>query len=32
MYSYFRENVFNIIGAFDIPRYIYNSEGKKFLP
>ncbi|NXW48545.1 DPOE2 polymerase, partial [Nyctiprogne leucopyga] len=26
------ENVFNIIGAFDIPRYIYNSENKKFLP
>ncbi|NWW41363.1 DPOE2 polymerase, partial [Panurus biarmicus] len=22
------ENVFNIIGAFDIPRYIYNSESK----
>uniref|UniRef100_A0A8C9L1F1 DNA polymerase II subunit 2 n=1 Tax=Serinus canaria TaxID=9135 RepID=A0A8C9L1F1_SERCA len=27
-----KENVFNIIGAFDIPRYIYNSERKKFLP
>ncbi|NXG14667.1 DPOE2 polymerase, partial [Grallaria varia] len=26
------ENVFSIIGAFDIPRYIYNSERKKFLP
>uniref|UniRef100_A0A8C5X3J4 DNA polymerase epsilon subunit n=1 Tax=Malurus cyaneus samueli TaxID=2593467 RepID=A0A8C5X3J4_9PASS len=26
------EDVFNIIGAFDIPRYIYNSERKKFLP
>ncbi|NXY56640.1 DPOE2 polymerase, partial [Callaeas wilsoni] len=26
------ENVFNVIGAFDIPRYIYNSERKKFLP
>ncbi|XP_010209329.1 PREDICTED: DNA polymerase epsilon subunit 2-like isoform X1 [Tinamus guttatus] len=26
------ENVFNIIGAFDIPRYTYNSERKKFLP
>ncbi|KFW76731.1 DNA polymerase epsilon subunit 2, partial [Manacus vitellinus] len=26
------ENVFNIIGAFDIPRYIYNAERKKFLP
>ncbi|OPJ90041.1 DNA polymerase epsilon subunit 2 [Patagioenas fasciata monilis] len=26
------ENVFNIIGAFDIPRYVYNSERKKFLP
>ncbi|NWY45742.1 DPOE2 polymerase, partial [Sylvia atricapilla] len=26
------ENVFNIIGAFDVPRYIYNSERKKFLP
>ncbi|XP_072193509.1 DNA polymerase epsilon subunit 2 isoform X2 [Excalfactoria chinensis] len=26
------ENVFNIIGAFDIPRYIYNSDRKRFLP
>ncbi|XP_019351633.2 DNA polymerase epsilon subunit 2 isoform X1 [Alligator mississippiensis] len=26
------ENVFSIIGAFDVPRYIYNSERKKFLP
>ncbi|XP_068005253.1 DNA polymerase epsilon subunit 2 isoform X3 [Melanerpes formicivorus] len=26
------ENVFNIIGAFDVPRFIYNSERKKFLP
>ncbi|XP_025022094.1 DNA polymerase epsilon subunit 2, partial [Python bivittatus] len=26
------EHNFNIIGAFDIPRYIYNSERKKFLP
>ncbi|XP_070605001.1 DNA polymerase epsilon subunit 2 isoform X2 [Erythrolamprus reginae] len=26
------EHLFNIIGAFDIPRYIYNSERKKFLP
>uniref|UniRef100_A0A803Y728 DNA polymerase epsilon subunit n=1 Tax=Meleagris gallopavo TaxID=9103 RepID=A0A803Y728_MELGA len=26
------ENVFNIIGAFDIPRYIYSSERKRFLP
>ncbi|NP_035263.1 DNA polymerase epsilon subunit 2 [Mus musculus] len=26
------EHVFNIIGAFDIPRFIYNSERKKFLP
>ncbi|XP_055497097.1 DNA polymerase epsilon subunit 2 [Leucoraja erinacea] len=26
------EHVFNIIGAFDVPRYIYNSERKKFLP
>ncbi|KAJ6654029.1 hypothetical protein lerEdw1_007538 [Lerista edwardsae] len=26
------EHIFNIIGAFDIPRYIYNSERKKFLP
>uniref|UniRef100_A0A8B9FAU2 DNA polymerase epsilon subunit n=1 Tax=Amazona collaria TaxID=241587 RepID=A0A8B9FAU2_9PSIT len=26
------ENIFNVIGAFDIPRYIYNSERKKFLP
>ncbi|KAH0620208.1 hypothetical protein JD844_020253 [Phrynosoma platyrhinos] len=26
------EHVFNIIGAFDIPRYVYSSERKKFLP
>uniref|UniRef100_A0A8B9F9R5 DNA polymerase epsilon subunit n=1 Tax=Amazona collaria TaxID=241587 RepID=A0A8B9F9R5_9PSIT len=26
------KNIFNVIGAFDIPRYIYNSERKKFLP
>ncbi|XP_063500660.1 DNA polymerase epsilon subunit 2 isoform X3 [Symphalangus syndactylus] len=26
------EHVFNIIGAFDIPRFVYNSERKKFLP
>ncbi|KAM9294304.1 DNA polymerase epsilon subunit 2 [Gastrophryne carolinensis] len=26
------EHIFNIIGAFDIPRLIYNSERKKFLP
>ncbi|KAM4014324.1 DNA polymerase epsilon subunit 2-like [Anomaloglossus baeobatrachus] len=26
------EHIFNIIGAFDIPRFIYNSERKKFLP
>ncbi|XP_053240512.1 DNA polymerase epsilon subunit 2 isoform X3 [Podarcis raffonei] len=26
------EHIFNIIGAFDIPRYVYNSERKKFLP
>ncbi|EHH63599.1 hypothetical protein EGM_16600, partial [Macaca fascicularis] len=25
------EHVFNIIGAFDIPRFVYNSERKKFL-
>ncbi|XP_054651952.1 DNA polymerase epsilon subunit 2 [Dunckerocampus dactyliophorus] len=25
-------NVFNIIGAFDVPRYIYNAERKKFVP
>ncbi|OXB72803.1 UNVERIFIED_CONTAM: hypothetical protein H355_011327 [Colinus virginianus] len=30
--SHFRENVFNIIGAFDIPRYIYSSDRKRFLP
>ncbi|KAL0602529.1 DNA polymerase epsilon subunit 2 [Plecturocebus cupreus] len=29
---FFREHVFNIIGAFDIPRFVYNSERKKFLP
>uniref|UniRef100_A0A8B9LBR7 DNA polymerase epsilon subunit n=1 Tax=Astyanax mexicanus TaxID=7994 RepID=A0A8B9LBR7_ASTMX len=26
------DNVFNIIGAFDIPRYIYSTERKKFVP
>ncbi|CAH2328320.1 DNA polymerase epsilon subunit 2 [Pelobates cultripes] len=26
------ENIFNIIGAYNIPRYVYNSERKKFLP
>uniref|UniRef100_H0X8M5 DNA polymerase epsilon subunit n=1 Tax=Otolemur garnettii TaxID=30611 RepID=H0X8M5_OTOGA len=26
------EHAFNIIGAFDIPRFVYNSERKKFLP
>ncbi|KAG8561457.1 hypothetical protein GDO81_015356 [Engystomops pustulosus] len=26
------EHIFNIIGAFDVPRFIYNSERKKFLP
>ncbi|XP_023078449.1 DNA polymerase epsilon subunit 2 isoform X3 [Piliocolobus tephrosceles] len=26
------EHVFNIIGAFDIPRFVYNSERKKFFP
>uniref|UniRef100_A0AAQ6ANL1 DNA polymerase epsilon subunit n=1 Tax=Amphiprion ocellaris TaxID=80972 RepID=A0AAQ6ANL1_AMPOC len=26
------DNVFNIIGAFDVPRYIYNVEKKKFVP
>uniref|UniRef100_A0A674IMJ6 DNA polymerase epsilon subunit n=1 Tax=Terrapene triunguis TaxID=2587831 RepID=A0A674IMJ6_9SAUR len=26
------EHIFNIIGAFDVPRYVYNSERKKFLP
>ncbi|XP_062378257.1 DNA polymerase epsilon subunit 2 [Sardina pilchardus] len=26
------DNVFNIIGAFDVPRYIYSSERKKFVP
>ncbi|XP_053108069.1 DNA polymerase epsilon subunit 2 isoform X1 [Hemicordylus capensis] len=26
------EHIFSIIGAFDVPRYIYNSERKKFLP
>ncbi|XP_061424594.1 DNA polymerase epsilon subunit 2 isoform X2 [Lethenteron reissneri] len=26
------ENVFNIIGAFDIPRFIYNHERKKLIP
>ncbi|GAB1297483.1 DNA polymerase epsilon subunit 2 [Apodemus speciosus] len=26
------EHIFNIIGAFDIPHFIYNSERKKFLP
>uniref|UniRef100_A0A8C5QHH1 DNA polymerase epsilon subunit n=1 Tax=Leptobrachium leishanense TaxID=445787 RepID=A0A8C5QHH1_9ANUR len=26
------EHIFNIIGAYDIPRFVYNSERKKFLP
>ncbi|XP_043930216.1 DNA polymerase epsilon subunit 2 [Protopterus annectens] len=26
------EHVFSIIGAFDVPRYVYSSERKKFLP
>uniref|UniRef100_A0A4W5NBE9 DNA polymerase epsilon subunit n=1 Tax=Hucho hucho TaxID=62062 RepID=A0A4W5NBE9_9TELE len=26
------DNVFNIIGAFDVPRYIYSTERKKFVP
>ncbi|EMP31131.1 DNA polymerase epsilon subunit 2 [Chelonia mydas] len=26
------EHIFNIIGAFDVPRYVYSSERKKFLP
>ncbi|XP_045306852.1 DNA polymerase epsilon subunit 2 isoform X3 [Leopardus geoffroyi] len=26
------EHIFNIIGAFDIPRFVYSSERKKFLP
>nr|XP_019591612.1 PREDICTED: DNA polymerase epsilon subunit 2 isoform X2 [Rhinolophus sinicus] len=26
------EHTFNIIGAFDIPRFVYSSERKKFLP
>ncbi|XP_033621054.1 DNA polymerase epsilon subunit 2 isoform X4 [Fukomys damarensis] len=26
------EHIFNIIGAFDVPRFVYNSERKKFLP
>uniref|UniRef100_A0A8V0Z2U7 DNA polymerase epsilon subunit n=1 Tax=Gallus gallus TaxID=9031 RepID=A0A8V0Z2U7_CHICK len=26
------KNVFNIIGAFDIPRYIYNPDRKRFVP
>uniref|UniRef100_H2MC41 DNA polymerase epsilon subunit n=1 Tax=Oryzias latipes TaxID=8090 RepID=H2MC41_ORYLA len=26
------DNIFNIIGAFDVPRYIYSVERKKFLP
>uniref|UniRef100_A0A672HCR2 DNA polymerase epsilon subunit n=1 Tax=Salarias fasciatus TaxID=181472 RepID=A0A672HCR2_SALFA len=26
------DNVFNIIGAFDVPRYIYSAERKKFIP
>ncbi|XP_077587185.1 DNA polymerase epsilon subunit 2 isoform X1 [Stigmatopora nigra] len=25
-------NIFNVIGAFDVPRYIYNTERKKFVP
>ncbi|XP_020781748.2 DNA polymerase epsilon subunit 2 [Boleophthalmus pectinirostris] len=26
------DNVFNIIGAYDVPRYIYSVERKKFIP
>uniref|UniRef100_A0AAR2IUB4 DNA polymerase epsilon subunit n=1 Tax=Pygocentrus nattereri TaxID=42514 RepID=A0AAR2IUB4_PYGNA len=26
------DNVFNIIGAFEVPRYIYSTERKKFVP
>ncbi|XP_035388710.1 DNA polymerase epsilon subunit 2 isoform X1 [Electrophorus electricus] len=26
------DNVFNIIGAFDVPRFIYSIERKKFIP
>ncbi|XP_057162352.1 DNA polymerase epsilon subunit 2 isoform X2 [Ursus arctos] len=26
------EHIFSIIGAFDIPRFVYSSERKKFLP
>ncbi|KAK3538015.1 hypothetical protein QTP70_027365 [Hemibagrus guttatus] len=26
------DNVFNIIGAFDVPRFIYSTERKKFVP
>ncbi|KAA0711688.1 DNA polymerase epsilon subunit 2 [Triplophysa tibetana] len=26
------ENVFNIIGAFDVPRFFYSTERKKFVP
>ncbi|XP_069064801.1 DNA polymerase epsilon subunit 2 [Pleurodeles waltl] len=26
------EQIFNIIGAFDVPRYVYHAERKKFLP
>lgn len=29
---FFRDHIFNIIGAFDIPRFVYSSERKKFLP
>ena len=24
--------MFNIIGAFDVPRYVYSVERKKFVP
>ncbi|XP_046874352.1 DNA polymerase epsilon subunit 2 isoform X2 [Hypomesus transpacificus] len=26
------DNVFNIISAFDVPRFIYSTERKKFIP
>uniref|UniRef100_A0A673JCV8 DNA polymerase II subunit 2 n=1 Tax=Sinocyclocheilus rhinocerous TaxID=307959 RepID=A0A673JCV8_9TELE len=26
------DNVFNIIGAFDVPRFIFSTERKKFVP
>uniref|UniRef100_A0A667YLG4 DNA polymerase epsilon subunit n=1 Tax=Myripristis murdjan TaxID=586833 RepID=A0A667YLG4_9TELE len=32
MHLFSSDNVFNIIGAYDVPRFIYSVERKKFVP